>query len=137
MYDTTNDTAIILFDGVCNLCNASVQFIIQHDKKNHFKFASIQSGAGQKLLKKYNIDASITDSIVLIDHNRSYIKSTATLQIAKHLNGLYPLLYIFIVTPSFIRNGIYDLVAKNRYTWFGRKETCMIPSAEIRSKFIS
>lgn len=136
MYDTTNDTAIILFDGVCNLCNASVQFIIQQDKKNYFKFASIQSEAGQKLLKKYNIDASIKDSIVLIENNRSYIKSTATFRIVKHLNGLYPLLYGFIIVPPFIRNAVYDVIAKNRYTWFGRKETCMIPSTEIRSKFI-
>lgn len=136
MHDTTNDTAIILFDGVCNLCNASVQFIIQHDKKNHFKFASIQSEAGQKLLKKYSIDTSATDSIVLIENNRTYVKSTATLRIAKHLNGLYPLLYGFIIVPAFIRNGIYDLIAKNRYKWFGKKEACMIPSEELRSKFM-
>lgn len=137
MYDTTKDTAIILFDGVCNLCNTSVQFIIQHDKNNYFKFASIQSEVGQELLKKYNIDTSIADSIVLIENNRSYVKSTAILRIARHLKALYPLLYGLIIVPPFVRNVIYDLIAKNRYKWFGKQETCMVPSTEINSKFIS
>lgn len=137
MYDTTKDTAIILFDGVCNLCNTSVQFIIQHDKNNYFKFASLQSEVGQELLKKYKIDTSIADSIVLIENNRSYVKSTATLRIARHLKALYPLLYGLIIVPPFVRNVIYDFIAKNRYKWFGKQETCMVPSAEITSKFIS
>ncbi len=132
-----NDTAILLFDGVCNLCNSSVNFIIKHDKKNYFQFASIQSETGQELLKKHNINASTTDSVVLIENNKYYIKSTATLRIAKHLDGLYPLLYAFIIIPSFIRNVVYDLIARNRYKWFGKRETCMIPTDEIRSKFIS
>jgi predicted DCC family thiol-disulfide oxidoreductase YuxK len=132
----TNDTAIILFDGVCNFCNASVNFIIAHDKKNHFKFAAIQSKTGEELLKKYNIDESITDSAVLIENNKSYIKSTAVLRITKHLNGLYPLLYIFIIIPTFIRDGVYDFISRNRYKWFGKKESCMIPTEEMKSKFI-
>lgn len=137
MSNKTQDTAILLFDGVCNLCSSSVNFIIEHDKKDRFKFASIQSEIGKELLKKYAIDTSITDSVVLIEHNSCYTRSTAALIISKHLNGLYPMLYIFIIVPPFIRNGIYDYIAKNRYTWFGKRETCMIPSAEIRSKFIS
>lgn len=136
MSDKTNDTAILLFDGVCNLCNSSVHFIIQHDKKDRFKFAAIQSEIGKELFKKFNMDPSLTDSLVLIELNRFYNRSTAALRIAKHLDGLYPLLYIFIIIPPFIRDGIYDLIAKNRYKWFGKKEACMIPSDEIRSKFV-
>lgn len=136
MPDKINDTAIILFDGICNLCNSSVNFIIQHDKRNRFTFASIQSVVGQELLKKYHIDGSITDSLVLIENNCSFIRSTASLRIAKHLNGLYPLLYALILIPPFIRNGVYDLIAKNRYKWFGKKEECMIPTEETRKKFI-
>ncbi len=136
MTNKTNDTAIILFDGVCNFCNASVNFIIAHDKKNHFKFAAIQSKIGEGLLKKYNIDESITDSAVLIENNKSYIKSAAVLRITKHLNGLYPLLYLLIIIPPFIRDGVYDFISRNRYKWFGKKESCMIPTDEMKSKFI-
>lgn len=137
MLDKTNDTAIILFDGVCNLCNSSVQFIINRDKKNIFRFASIQSEVGTNLLKLYNFDLSITDSIILIENGKAYSRSTAALRISKRLSGLYCLLYVFIIVPPFIRNAIYDLVAKNRYKWFGKKKECMVPTEEMRSKFIS
>ncbi len=137
MPEINNDKAIILFDGVCNFCNASVNFAIKHDTKNYFLFAPLQSEKGKELLIKYNIDAEATDSFVLIEDDKAYIKSTAALRVVKHLNRLYPLMYTFIIVPSFIRNGIYDYVSRHRYKWFGRKESCMIPSEEVRNKFIS
>ena len=136
MSENKSNTAIILFDGICNFCNSSVNFVIRHDKKNHFKFAALQSEAGKNLLEKYTIDVSKTDSIILIENNTVYIKSTAALRISKHLNKLYPLMYILIIIPAFIRNNVYDYVARNRYKWFGKKDSCMIPGKEIKEKFI-
>tara|TARA_R110000850_G_scaffold268138_1_gene399432 strand:- start:32400 stop:32804 length:405 start_codon:yes stop_codon:yes gene_type:complete len=127
---------IILFDGVCNLCNNSVVFIIKRDKKDVFRFAAIQSDEGEKLIQKYNIDTSKTDSIILIEENKFSVKSTAALKIAKHLKGGYPLLYGFIILPAFFRNWVYDIIAKNRYKWFGKKDNCMIPTPELKSKFL-
>jgi predicted DCC family thiol-disulfide oxidoreductase YuxK len=131
-----SDTAIIIFDGVCNLCNSSINFIIKHDKKNYFRFASLQSEKGKELLKKYSIDSSKTDSIILIENNTVYIRSTAALRITKHLNKIYPILYGFLIIPVPIRNFVYDTIARNRYKWFGKKETCMIPTDELRSRFL-
>ena len=126
----------IMFDGVCNLCNDSVNFIIKHDKKDIFRFTALQTDAGKALISKHNIDTSKTDSIILIDGDAYYVKSTAALKIAKSLSGAYPLLYGFMVVPNFIRNWVYDIIAKNRYRWFGRKESCMIPTAELKKKFL-
>jgi predicted DCC family thiol-disulfide oxidoreductase YuxK len=137
MPDNTTDKTIILFDGVCNLCNSSVQFVIRHDKKNHFLFAALQSEIGKKLLKKYGIDFEKTDSFILIENNKAHIKSSAALRITKHLNRLYPLLYSFLIVPPFIRNGVYNYIAKNRYKWFGKTESCMVPSKELKEKFIN
>lgn len=127
---------IILFDGVCNLCNNSVVFIIKRDKKDVFRFAAIQSDEGQKLIKDHDINTSKTDSIILIEENQCSVKSTAALKIAKHLKGAYPLLYGFIILPTFFRNWVYDIIAKNRYKWFGKKDNCMIPTPELKSKFL-
>ncbi|HAV53785.1 MAG TPA: thiol-disulfide oxidoreductase [Aequorivita sp.] len=127
---------IILFDGVCNLCNGAVTFIIKRDKKDVFKFAALQSEIGRELTSKFNIDTSKVDSIILIDGEKHYEKSSAALRIAKYLSGAYPLLFGFMVVPKFIRNAVYDYIAKNRYKWFGKKESCMIPTAELKSKFL-
>lgn len=127
---------VILFDGVCNLCNSSVNFVIRHDKKGVFKFAPLQSDFGTKTLKKYDINPKDTDSIILIDQDKSYIKSSAALYIAKDLSGAYPLLFTFMIVPKFIRNWVYDYVAKNRYRWYGKKDSCMIPTPELKGKFI-
>lgn len=127
---------IILFDGVCNLCNASVNFVIQRDKKDVFRFAALQSEIGKKYISKFNINPNETDSIILIDGEKCYVKSTAALYISKSLSGGYPLLYGFIIIPTFIRNWVYDFVAKNRYKWYGKKENCMIPTPELKEKFI-
>jgi predicted DCC family thiol-disulfide oxidoreductase YuxK len=127
---------IILFDGVCNLCNNSVVFIIKRDKKDVFRFAAIQSDEGEKLIKEHNIDTSKTDSIILIEENKYSVKSTAALKIAKYLKGGYPLLFGFIILPVIFRNWVYDIIAKNRYKWFGKKDNCMIPTPELKSKFL-
>jgi len=127
---------IILFDGVCNLCNKSVTCVIKRDKKDVFRYAALQNEAGQRLVKKHDIDTSKTDSIILVDGDRAYTKSTAALKIARHLGGGYPLLYGFMIVPNFIRNWVYDYIAKNRYKWYGKKESCMIPTPELKSKFL-
>ena len=137
MTENTSDKAIVLFDGVCNLCNSSVKFIINHDSKNHFQFAPLQSEKGKELLRDFNIDNVELESFVLIENNKIYLKSTAALRIAKHLNKLYPLLFIFIIVPPFIRNGIYGYIARNRYTWFGKRDVCMIAAEETKDRFIS
>ncbi|WP_347374714.1 thiol-disulfide oxidoreductase DCC family protein [Aequorivita sp. Q41] len=127
---------IILFDGVCNLCNSSVNFVIKHDPKNHFKFAALQSEIGQALLSKFNLDSTKVASIILIDGDKIYQKSSAVLTIAKNLSGAYPLLFGFMIIPKFIRNAAYEYIAKNRYKWYGKKESCMLPSPELKSKFL-
>ncbi|GGX03437.1 thiol-disulfide oxidoreductase DCC family protein [Aquimarina muelleri] len=128
---------IILFDGVCNLCNSAINFIIQRDKKSIFRYASLQSEMGRKLITERKIDTSKLDSILLIDPKVAYYyKSTAALQIAKQLSGLYPLLSVFLIFPTFFRDWIYNIIAKNRYKWFGKKESCMIPTPELKSLFI-
>ena len=137
MGENRNDKALILFDGVCTFCTTSVNFTIKHDTHNRFLFAPLQSEAGQQLLSKYNLDKKEMDSFVLIENEKAYTKSTAALHLVKHLNRLYPLLYVFVIVPPFIRNAIYDYVSRNRYKWFGKRDTCMIPTAEMKKKFIS
>ncbi|MGB0788754.1 MAG: thiol-disulfide oxidoreductase DCC family protein [Marinirhabdus sp.] len=127
---------VILFDGVCNLCNASVNFVIRHDPNDVFRFAALQEGVGQQYIKKHAIDTSKTDSIILIDGERAYVKATAALRIARHLNGAWPLLYSFMILPKPIRNRVYDLVARNRYKWYGKRESCTIPTPELQRKFL-
>lgn len=128
---------IILFDGVCKLCNRSVQFVLKHDKQKHFRFAALQSAAGQALLKKHNLHETIFNSFVLIKDGKLYLKSTAALKVAKELNGPIKILYAFIIVPTFIRNAVYNLIAKNRYKWFGKKDSCMIPTPDIQSSFLN
>ncbi|PLR76640.1 thiol-disulfide oxidoreductase [Bacillus sp. V3-13] len=127
--------AIILFDGVCNLCNSSVQFIIKRDQQGYFKFASIQGEAGQKLLKENNINNGI-DSIVLIEKQKVYIKSSAALRIAGKLQGGGKLLALLLLVPVPIRNFLYDWIAHNRYRWFGKQDSCMLPTASIKERFL-
>lgn len=126
---------VILFDGVCNFCDASVQFILNRDPKGIFHFASLQSEAGQDLVKKYNVPPDI-DSMILIEDDKVYYKSTAALRISRKLQGAWKLLYAFIIIPSPIRNIVYDIIAKNRYKWFGQKDSCMLPPPNIRKRFL-
>jgi predicted DCC family thiol-disulfide oxidoreductase YuxK len=136
MTKMNNNHKVILFDGICNLCNASVNFIIKRDKNDTFRFAALQSDVGKKLVLKFNIDTANTDSIILIDEDKSYIKSTAALHISKTLSGGYPLFFAFIIIPQFLRNWVYDYIAKNRYKWYGKKESCMIPTPTLKDKFL-
>ncbi|HEY1039671.1 MAG TPA: DCC1-like thiol-disulfide oxidoreductase family protein [Bacteroidia bacterium] len=127
---------IVLFDGVCNFCDASIQFIINREKHPALHFASLQSETGKHLMQKYGIDASTTDSVVFIVKNKAHTKSSAALHLCKRLKGLYPLLFAFIIVPPFIRNAVYDWVARNRYKWYGKKDACMIPTPEVRARFV-
>lgn len=126
---------IILFDGVCNFCNSSVQFIIKRDPKGAFKFASLQSEIGQKLLKQVGLKEDI-DSFVLIEGDQYFLKSTAALRICGKLNGAWRILSFLIIIPAPIRDYIYSILAKNRYKWFGKKDSCMLPSPEVRNRFL-
>ncbi|HLT33966.1 MAG TPA: DCC1-like thiol-disulfide oxidoreductase family protein [Aquaticitalea sp.] len=137
MIDLSPNKKLVLFDGVCNLCDASVQYIIKHDKKDVFRFAALQSDVGQQIIKNFNIDTKKTDSILLYTHEKglSY-KSTAALKIASHLGFPRNLMTVFLVVPSFIRNWAYDYIAQNRYRWYGKKEECMIPTPNLKSKFL-
>ena len=115
---------LILYDGVCNLCNHSIRFVVKNDKKGVFKIASLQSEIGQQILAKHHLDEKSFSSFILVDKGKVYFKSTAALKVVKKLNGLVKLFYIFIIIPPFIRNFIYDTVARNRYKWFGRSDVC-------------
>lgn len=128
---------ILLFDGVCNMCDGFVQFIMKRDKPGKFRFAPLQSEAGQQLLQHFDLSPDKIDSVVLIDNGKSYIKSTAALRAGKKLGGLWSLPYVLVIIPTFIRNTVYDFIARNRYKWFGEKDACMIPSPEVRSRFLS
>lgn len=128
---------LILFDGVCNLCNASVQYVIKRDKNNVFMFAALQSTIGQQLIKEFNIDTEKTDSILLYNPEKGIdYKSTAALKVAVKLGFPINLMAVFFIIPVFIRNWVYDYIAKNRYTWYGKKDACMIPTPELKSKFL-
>lgn len=119
------------------MCNRSVQYVIKHDKKNVFLFTDLQSEVGQQIISKYHIDTKKTDSILLYtEENGIDYKSTAALKIAYHLGFPNRLLSVFFMIPTFIRNWVYDYIAKNRYKWYGKKESCMIPTAELKSKFL-
>ena len=131
------DKQIILFDGVCNLCNGSVNFVIDRDKSDTFRFAALQSDEGIHELTLLNGDPSKMNSIILIKDGKVYDKSTAALLIAGELNGLWPLMKVFMIFPRFIRDSVYDIIAKNRYKWFGRTDVCRVPSPELTAKFLS
>lgn len=132
----TEPPAIVLFDGVCNFCNHSIQFIIKRDKKSYFKFGALQSEEGKALLEQHGLSPEILDTIVLIEHGKAYTYSTAPLRITRKLAWLWPLFYGFILIPSFIRDPIYRWISRNRYKWFGKQESCMMPTPEIRSRFL-
>ena len=129
--------SIIFFDGVCNLCNTSIDFVIQRDKKNHFLVGALQEDISKQILSKFDVREDYLDSIVLLENGEIYYKSTAALKIARNLSGLWPVLYIFIVIPKFLRDPIYDWIGTNRYRWFGKKNTCRIASPEEKAKFLS
>lgn len=134
----TSGKKIILFDGVCNLCNTMVNFVIEHDKKDAFRFVTLQSETGISILKKIGLYGNNIDSIVLYEPGVAYFyKATAAVEIAKSLGGIYSILgYVLNILPDSILNFGYDSIAKNRYKWFGKEDACMIPTAELQSKFL-
>ena len=137
MENLPKNKKIILFDGICNLCNSSVLTIIKYDKKDQFRFVSLQSEMGKQIISYLGIDASKMDSVLLYEPRVSYeIKSDAALQIMNAFGGLWKLSWIFSYLPVSLRNMIYDFIARNRYKWFGKKEQCMIPTPELKSKFL-
>jgi predicted DCC family thiol-disulfide oxidoreductase YuxK len=130
------DHPVILFDGVCNFCNASINFIIQHDKKKVFRFAPLQSQAGQKLLQHYHLPTENFGSFLLIEKGIVYQKSTAALKVYSKLSWFWKWTQLGWLAPKFFRDAVYDLIARNRYKWFGKKETCMVPSSDVRNRFL-
>lgn len=127
---------VIFFDGVCNLCNASVQFVIRHDKKKIFRFASLQSNMGRKMLEENNLATDQFSSFILYENKTIYYASTGALKCVRHLGFPWSWLYALIIVPRFLRDAVYSFIAKNRYRWFGKKEACWLPTPERRSLFL-
>ncbi|GAB1157325.1 MULTISPECIES: thiol-disulfide oxidoreductase DCC family protein [Paenibacillus] len=127
---------IVLVDGVCHFCQGLTKWIIKRDPEGKYHFASLQSDVAKDLLKKGNLSTDSMDTFVLIENGRYYTRSTAALRLAKGLKFPYPLLYVFIIVPKFIRNAVYNWVARNRYRWFGKDEACMLPTPEIKNRFL-
>jgi predicted DCC family thiol-disulfide oxidoreductase YuxK len=130
------DHPIVFFDGICNLCSSSVQFIIRNDPGKKFRFASLQGITGQGILKQYGLSQHQLQSVLLLDSGKIFTRSTAALKIARKLSGGWPLMYALIIVPPFIRNAVYNWIATNRYQWFGKKESCWIPNPGIQSLFL-
>ena len=129
--------AIVVFDGVCNLCNGAVRFIVKRDRKRRFQFAWLQSASGREWIQKYDEDAGREDSIVLVYGDKVFTRSSAVLQIFKILGGGWRLLYFFIVIPKGMRDAMYDFIARNRYKWFGKKASCELPDGiNLRDRFV-
>ena len=129
-------TFYVLFDGVCNLCNSSVQFIIRNDRRGRFRFAALQSEAGREILLQYQLPEKALNTVVLIACGRAFTRSTAALEIARRLDGAWPICYAAVVLPRFLRDSVYDFIARNRYRWFGKQEACMMPSPELKQRFL-
>lgn len=127
---------VILFDGVCNLCNGSILFILNRDPSGIFRFAPLQSETGKDLLSKFDLPNDKLDSIILVENNEYYLRSTAALKILQRLGALWKIVYVFMLVPRPVRDYIYDIVARNRYKWYGKRAECMIPSSDIESRFL-
>ncbi len=127
---------VILFDGVCNFCNAGVNFILRQDRFKVFRFAALQSGAGKKILAKFQLPEKDFDSFLLLENNKLYKYSTAGLRIYGKLPWYWKWTQVFWLVPAFLRDPVYHLIARNRYKWFGKKDQCMVPSADIRDRFL-
>jgi predicted DCC family thiol-disulfide oxidoreductase YuxK len=135
MIDYSNQQ-IIFFDGVCNLCTGAVQFVLKRNKKNNILFASLQSSTGQAFLEAYNLPVENFTSFIFVENGKLYKQSTAALRMLKYLYWPWPILYAFIIVPPFIRNAVYNWIAKNRYKWFGKQEVCWLPTPELKTRFL-
>ncbi|MCM3748209.1 thiol-disulfide oxidoreductase DCC family protein [Paenibacillus pasadenensis] len=136
MNDPASNNAVILFDGVCNLCSGAVQFVLQHDNNGYFRFASLQSDAGQKLLEQYKLSGDNLGTIVLIENGRAFTRSTAALRVTRRLRWPYSMISVARIVPSPLRDSVYAFIARNRYKWFGKTEQCMIPKPEYARRFL-
>lgn len=130
------DHPILLFDGVCNLCNGTVQWVIEHDPGAKFRFASLQSETGQQLLQAHHLPTGELNTVVLVDGGKAYTRSDVPLRIVGKLGGLWPILQAFYIVPRPLRNAVYDWIARNRYRWFGKKEACWLPTPELKERFL-
>jgi predicted DCC family thiol-disulfide oxidoreductase YuxK len=128
--------SIVLFDGVCNYCNNMVNFVLAQDKRKSIRFGTLQSAAGQQLLQKYNLPKDNFDSFVFIEKGKTYLRSTAALKVMAYLPWYWQWTRMGWIIPKRLRDGCYDFISKNRYKWFGKKEECMVPTPEIRSRFL-
>ena len=136
MSDKTSGHPLIIFDGVCNYCCGVVNFIIERDPSGVFRFAPFQSEAARRILGQYDYPVDTLDSFVLIEDGKLYTRSEAGLRVQKLLGGFHKLLYAFIVVPAPIRDAVYDYIARHRYEWYGKKDECMIPTPDIKSRFL-
>ncbi len=134
--NTDINSPILLFDGVCNLCNASVQWVLKHDRKGVFRFAALQSDAGEALLRRFGMPSTDFDTVVMVAGDRVFTRSDAALEIVRRIGGAWSLLTVFKIVPRPLRNAVYDWVARHRYRWFGRTESCMIPRPEWANRFL-
>lgn len=132
----TPEPALVLFDGVCNLCQGSVQFILKRDPRGRFRFASLQSDEGSRRLAEHGLPSESLTTLVLLEEGKAYLRSTAALRIARHLSGAWPLAAVFLLVPRPLRDRIYDFIARNRYRWFGKTEACLLPRPEWRERFL-
>ncbi|MBL0308604.1 MAG: DUF393 domain-containing protein [Bacteroidetes bacterium] len=130
------EVKVVLFDGVCNLCNGYVNWVIDHDKSRQVKFASLQSGYGQAVIERFNIHDQYLNTIIYLDGDKIYFRSEAVLRTLKQMGGIYSLAFGFMIIPAFLRNWVYNTVAKYRYRWFGEREVCRIPTPELKDRFV-
>ena len=130
------EVPVILFDGVCNFCNYWVNFAIKRDREKKLKFTTLQGETAKQLLRQYNISLTSLSSVVFIDNGKAYTQSSAALRICKYLNGGWKLFFGLMIIPKFIRDAFYNIIARYRYKWFGKKETCMVPTPELRERFL-
>jgi predicted DCC family thiol-disulfide oxidoreductase YuxK len=130
------DKGIVLFDGVCNFCNSSVNFIIRKDTQDHFRFLPLQSEKGKSIVSRFKLDPENLQTVILLENGKIYTRSTAALRIVKRLHGGWKLMYGFVIVPPVVRDFFYDLIAKNRYKWWGKRESCMVPTPGVKKKFL-
>jgi len=128
---------VVLFDGVCNLCNGTVQFIIARDPGAKFRFAALESEAAQRVLRECGVSGSLPDSVALIEQGQLYTRSTAALRIARRLRFPWPLIFALVIVPRPLRDRVYDWIARHRYRWFGKRDACMLPTPELRTRFLA
>lgn len=136
MVNSERSHALILFDGVCNLCNGAVNFIIDRDPEGYFQFAPLQSETAREHLDGTPVFSDNLDTIVLIENGTPYVRSTAALRIARHLTGGWPLLALFLAVPRPLRDAVYNGIAQNRYDWFGRRDQCRMPTPDLKARFL-